>query len=185
MNKNSITLVLTILFCLACSKTEEQTQPPPQPLVPVVQTGEMFELTMYSIVVEHPELVFRDYSYGGVSTSFRGTQTNICETGQHHFKLVDIGDQPNLEGVRKELEKHGQVPCGQWIEAFRFRFPLSDGIGSVGVADPSWITSVWAGRGLSHPMLTNYYGHSRPWGPSWNWCNHWKPSGLRWLVQVD
>lgn len=167
------------------TKMNDQAELPPPQLVPVVQNEEVFELTLYSVTAEHPELLFQPYPYHGVYTRFSGTQRDECNTGTHRFMLLTVGNQPNIESVREELIKYGELPCGQWIEAFRFRFPLSDGLEPVGVADPSWNTSVWAGTACTHPMLADYSGSDRPWRPHWMWCNHNKFAEWRWLVQVD
>ncbi|MFA6537158.1 MAG: hypothetical protein WCT18_02030 [Patescibacteria group bacterium] len=184
MKRPVVILFFIILLIFSCSESEVEHQRETYS-VPVIYSGEIFELTLYNGLADNPGLVFRDYDHGGVHTRFGGKQINACEIGQHQFQLVEVGDQENMEAVVKELEQFGKIPCGQWIEAFRFRFPLSDGLGNIGVADPSWITTVWAGDATSYPMLTNYSGQDKPWKPTWFWKHEKVSKGFRWLVQVD
>lgn len=68
---------------------------------------------------------------------FKGTKPKGIQT--RRFKLVQIGYHPNLDAVRMALASHGDVPEGQWREAFKVAYPTPNGKGLIGIADPSWV----------------------------------------------
>lgn len=125
--------------------------------------GQEFELTLDGDAQPPLDMV-RDYGY---SQPEKWEHTGTAVTGIHtrRFKLVSVGYCRNLKAVRRKLEEHGEIPEGQWLEAFKEAFPESDGKGPVGVADPSWVNPLgfvrfpcvrsfgfsgfpWAGRGF-------------------------------------
>jgi len=60
--------------------------------------------------------------------------------GTDKFKLVQVGFCNNLQEVAEKLKKHGDIPAGQWLQAFKDAYPKPDDNGPIGVADPSWVS---------------------------------------------
>jgi len=106
--------------------------------------------------------------------AWRFTGGTITAPQTKCFKLVSIGYQPDFEAVKRELEKHGRIPQGQWRKAFKKAFPQTDG-SRIFVADPAWVDP----HGLVHfpCVLDNgdeeFYRVDRDLG-----------SNCRWLVEV-
>lgn len=101
--------------------------------------GEVFELTLDGDAPENDpiEMVrrngfdnFEDWKYTGKRVT--GKQT-------HCFKLVRVGYCRNLDEIQQKLTVSGEVPEGQWREAFKAAYPNTDESGPIGFADPSWV----------------------------------------------
>ena len=75
---------------------------------------------------------------GHSTDKWKFTGTLMIGEWRRWFQLVDVGNCLDLDSVRSELSKHGRVPEGQWVGAFMGAFPIGDGEGPIGVADPSW-----------------------------------------------
>lgn len=96
--------------------------------------GEVFELTLDQIV--NPMEMVRGDGYDPTNWEFVGQQV---EPQTRRFKLVRVGYCRNLDEVRKKLIQYGDIPEGQWREAFKKAFPQNDGNGLVGFPDASWV----------------------------------------------
>ena len=109
--------------------------PAPQPTYPA--TGEIFELTLDGDDSENQplEMVRRD----GYSGNWKHKGLVVKGRQTKRFKLVQVGYCRNLDEVRQKLAAHGEIPEGQWREAFKASYPNHDGLGPVGIADPSWV----------------------------------------------
>jgi hypothetical protein len=101
-------------------------------------TDEIFELTLDGDAAENQplEMVRRD-GYNPKGWQHRGPVVK----GRHtkRFKLVEIGYCRNFDEVRRKLAIHGEIPEGQWREAFRARYGKPDGKGPIGIADALWV----------------------------------------------
>ncbi|TSC75531.1 MAG: hypothetical protein G01um101430_373 [Parcubacteria group bacterium Gr01-1014_30] len=118
-----------------------------RPDIAIVQTypavGEAFELTIDFDAPENQplEMLKRD-SYNPEGWNYTGKKV----TGKHtrRFKLVQVGYSvtfaPFAE-VRQKIVSHGEVPEGQWRQAFKATYPIHDGKGAVNVLDSSWVDS--------------------------------------------
>lgn len=101
------------------------------------------------------------------------------------FQLVrvdysqDLTYNRNLGEVREKLKKHGDIPEGQWREAFKQSFPCYDGNGPIGFADPSW---AFPGGGACFPAL---FGVDGGWSSDLIWANNCRSNRWRWLVQIS
>ncbi len=67
------------------------------------------------------------------------------------------------------------MPEGQWLEAFKARFPTSDRKGPIGVPDDSWVRPL----GFSGFPCVGSRGFS-----DFFWTGHELDEGWRWLVCV-
>src|SRR6056297_54745 len=179
--KNQLFFVVFLLFMCSCNDQQASHKQKSSP-VPVVENNEIFELTLYPEMNKHSEILCGKYKAHRVHTAWKG-QTVECVTGVHKFKLVSIARQKDFDSVQKELEKHGRIPCVQWIEAFKSRFPISDGLGWVIVADPAFYTEVWSGHGTSYLFLSGYKG--KQWDGHFEWCKTKNREDWRWLVMVE
>ena len=102
--------------------------------------------------------------------------------GTRRFKLVRTTSHcRNLDEVLAQLGKEN-MPEGVWREAFVQRSPLCDGKGSIGFADPSWISPD------GHPLFPVLHASDEGWihyfdhhceNPSGGHDTNW-----RWLVEV-
>ena len=109
--------------------------PTPQPTYPAV--GEVFELMLDGDAHSPLEMVQRD----GYSGNWKHKGPVVKGRHTRRFKLVQVGYCRNLDEVRQKLVAHGEIPEGQWREAFKAAYPNPDGKGPIGFADPSWLDS--------------------------------------------
>lgn len=100
--------------------------------------GEVFRLTLDGDAPENDpiEMVRQDGYQSFKRWKFKGKKVVGIQT--RAFKLVRVGDCRNLDELHEKLAQYGDVPEGQWRQAFVAAYPQSDGRGSVGVADASW-----------------------------------------------
>lgn len=107
-------------------------------LLPYPPVGEVFELTLDGDDPANDpiEMVRQDGHGESQKWEFRGRR--VVGVQIRHFKLVQIGYQPNFEAVLRELGMHGTIPEGQWREAFKVNYE-TDGKGPVGIADSFWV----------------------------------------------
>lgn len=144
-----------------------------QRLVPVYPaTGEAFELTLDGNAPENQplEMVRRD-GYSG-DWKHKGPIVKGPETRQ--FKLVSVGYCANWAELTRKLAKQGEIPAGQWREAFKKKYPKHDGGGPIGVPDASWTL----------PDGDAYFPYVASDGmPSFIWAGDWF-DWWRWLVEV-
>ena len=101
--------------------------------------GEEFEITLdFSAPEADPIQMVRGDGYSEPERwKFTGKKLSGVQT--RRFKLVRVGYCHNLDEVRQKLAQYGEVPEGQWREAFKVAYPKYDGNGPVGFADPSWV----------------------------------------------
>ncbi|TSC74820.1 MAG: hypothetical protein G01um101430_739 [Parcubacteria group bacterium Gr01-1014_30] len=138
------------------------------------KVGEVFELTLDFDAAENQplEMVRRDgydprvWNYTGKKVMGRCTS---------YFKLVKVGYCRNLDQVRQKLAAHGEIPEGQWRQAFKAAYPKPDRKGLIGVADPSWALS---GGSATFPCVSSR-GRSR-----FLWADRGFNVAWRWLVKV-
>lgn len=143
---------------------------------PYPDAGEIFELTLNGDASENDpiEMVRRD-GYGAPEEwIFKGKR--LAGIQIRKFKLVSVGYCRNLDEVRQKLKSHGEIPEGQWREAFKAKFPKADGKGSIGVADPSWV----------HSSGSANFPYVDPDGDSgFLWAGSVRDVSWRWLVAVS
>jgi len=145
--------------------------PTPQPTYPMIAA--VFELTLDGDDSKNqPLAMVRRDGYSG-NWKHKGPVVK----GQHtrRFKLVQVGYCRNLDEVRQKLVAHGEIPEGQWREAFKAAYPNPDGKGPIGFADPSWLDSHDV---ASFPCVFSLGGSI------FVWADDGQHERWRWLVAV-
>lgn len=145
-----------------------------KPTLAYPAVGESFELTLDGGAPENQpiEMVMRD-GYGNgwkhKGPTVKGRQTRT-------FKLVQVGHCRNFDEARHKLGSHGKIPEGQWRNAFKAAYPITDGNEPIGVADPSWEDLL---GGANFPVVRSR-GPSRFLWVGYSHCVDW-----RWLIEVE
>lgn len=150
-----------------------------QRLVPAYPTtGDVFELTLDGDARENDpiEMVRRD-GYLELE-KWRHTGTKVAGTQTRHFKLISVGYCVNWDEVKRKLAKHGELPEGQWREAFKAKYPTPDGNGPIGVPDASW---VYPGDRAYFPYFPYVHAHGES---RFFWSVDGSRGRWRWLVEV-
>lgn len=135
--------------------------------------GVEFELTIDGDATD-PFGMVRNDGYDPEGWEHKGSR--VTGRQARRFKLVQVGRQPNLEAVRRALALYGDIPEGQWREAFKAAYPTPDCKGPIGVADPSWVLPDGS---RDFPYLSD--GFSR-WLSDFFWTAGRYVDGWRWLV---
>lgn len=150
---------------------EDNTMPSPTKhgtgSIPV--DGVEFELTLET--APDPMKMVRDDGYNLQRWEYKGKGVAI---GTRHFKLVRVGYCNNLDEVKQKLG--GDVPEGQWREAFKKAFPKNDGNGPIGFTDDSWVSP--SGR-TSFPVLSE---SGKAWFSDFRWAGFEYLGLWRWLA---
>lgn len=135
---------------------------------------EVFELTLDGDdPANAPLAMVKNDGYDPEGWKHKGPTVEGTQTRK--FKLVRVGDCRDLEEVRKKLKKHGDVPEGQWRQAFKAAYPTPDGNGPIGVADASW----------THPFGDRDFPCVSSLGSSYfYWTDSGCGGGWRWLVSI-
>ena len=96
-----------------------------------------FELTLNGDEVDPIEMVRKDGYNNPEKWKFDGARFSAFLA--RRFKLVGIGYCRNFDKVLSKLSKHGEIPLGQWREAFekKYRRPTPGDV--IGIADASWV----------------------------------------------
>lgn len=151
---------------------ETMTPQSAAPILPPI--GEVFELTLPGLIDGLRLVELFGYSRQG----WRYTGQPMAEPLTRRFKLVGVGDCRDLNEVSVKLDPLGNIPQGQWMQAFRQAYPQNDGQGPIGVADPSWVSP----RGdVFFPLL---YRDGSGWSPYFYIASNERKSRWRWLVEV-
>lgn len=117
------------------------------------------------------EMVRRDGYNSPEQWQFTGKKVSGVQT--RRFKLVRVGPCQNLDEVRQNLAQYGDVPEGQWREAFKAAYSRPDGNGPIGFADPSWVRP----DGFVFFPYVDSDG-----GSDFYWADDGRAVGWRWLV---
>lgn len=141
------------------------------------KNGEVFELTLDGAAHDPLEMVRRCYGYTKEWRHWWHTGAKVVGIHTRRFELVSVGYGIRLEEVRRKLEGKGEVPGGQWIQAFKQAYPEPDGKGPVGVADPAWVDSA---DGFVYFPYVDSYGNSY-----FCWAGHDFDKKWRWLVALS
>ena len=143
-------------------------QSPTRPPYPAV--GEVFELTV-SAEITGLGLI---QAFGYDPAGWTSTAKTIPAGTTQKFKFVQVGYQEDLAAVAKACGKKGKIPEGTWMQVLDETF-AQDGVGPVGVADPSW---EGPGGNAGFPVVGSRGGRFFSWADS-------DRGGLwRWLVAV-
>jgi len=78
--------------------------------------------------------------------------------------------------VRQRLAQYGDIPEGQWRQAFKAAYPQPDGNGPIGIADSSWVGP----GGLAGFPWVDSGG-----GSHFDWAGHDHDEDWRWLVPAS
>jgi hypothetical protein len=131
---------------------------------------EVFELTLDGAAPENEPLEMVS-EFGFNSAGWRHDGPTVSGKQTRRFKFVQVGYCSTVEKVKEKTKAHGEIPEGQWINAFKAAYPKPDGQGPIGFADASWIGA--DGR-ANFPYVAsvgflhfNYGGHVR--GEDWRW----------------
>lgn len=137
--------------------------------------GEVFELTLDGSAPENQpfEMVNRD---GYDPKGWKHNGPTVTGTQTRRGKLVSVGDCRTWSELERKLKEHGELPPGQWRQAFKNKFPTPDSMGPIGFADRSW----------SRPFGDPGFPHVDTDGVS---CFCWHADGFsefwRWFVLVE
>jgi hypothetical protein len=115
------------------------------------KVGEVFELT---IPVISPYMMLR---WAGVTRedarraeNFRFLGDKMTVPIRGHFRIVQVGYQPNVSHLSAALDEKGYRPNGQIMKGFHDRYPVTDGEGPIGVLDSAWVHML---RGPCFPYI--------------------------------
>jgi len=144
------------------------------------KVGEKFELTL-GVDQCDPIVMVKNFGYNPNNWKHKGEKIPGEQTDS--FKLISIKTiiKPalkiafpvSLKNVIKYSES-GSIPQGQWLQAFRDKYPETDGQGSVGVADPSWVC----------PLVVAGFPYVFSVGaPDFRWAGYDLFDDWRWLVR--
>ena len=99
--------------------------------------NEIFELTLDGSAPENQplEMVRAD---GCDPRGWKHDGPTVKGTESRRGKLVSVGYCRGWQELERKLKAHGELPEGQWREAFKARYPTLDGNGPIGFADRSW-----------------------------------------------
>ena len=131
------------------------------------EVGQVFELMLTEDQLDGIDMV-KNFGYNPDGWRYTGQQPTP-ETGK--FKLVQVGFCNNLQEVAQKLKEHGDIPAGQWLQAFNAVYPKPDGNGPIGVADNSWVDPDGS---LGFPCMRSDGGAVFYWadfglGEVWRW----------------
>jgi len=145
-------------------------------ILAVPNDGEIFELTLNADDADPIGMVRGDGHDNPDKWEFKGPKV----TGTHtkKFKLVRVGYQPNAEAVNKALAEHGTPALGQWREAFKKKYPRSDGKGPIGFTGSEWVSP----DGDRFFPCVVVGGDS--WGLSFYWLDGYFSGRWRFAVEV-
>mgnify|MGYP001578388477 CR=1 FL=1 len=141
-------------------------QPYPQLNTPFTLTLDFDSVDPLKMARDDGYSDLRDWKFNGPKITGKKTQD---------FMLVKIGDCNDLDEVREKLAKYGEIPDGRWREAFKAAFPKPDGNGSIGFADPSWVSP---SGDVFFPVVYSF-GVS-----GFGWAERERDVVWRWLVPV-
>lgn len=139
----------------------------------VPEAGEVFELTIDEPI--DPVEMIRMDGYNPTGWVSRGP--NVSSWVTRKFKLVVIGYSSSFIKLNAELKEVGKPALGQWREAFKEKYPHSDGKGPIGFTGSVWLSP--HNRPFSPCIYTevcdkSYNSHRRYWsdytyrrGQSW------------------
>ena len=151
----------------------------PRPKATMVPANEVpFELTLKA-PIEGLELL-KMFGNNSVGWKYKG-QTMVAPFTRK-FMLVSIGKCRHLSTVICRLTAWPNATQGQWLEAFRRAYPLNDGQGPIGVADPSW--TVYR-NGYDADCFPRLLPIPRFWDPAFTDLNLQKDEEWRWLIQLE
>lgn len=138
--------------------------------------SKIFELTLDGDdPINDPMEMIRSNGFDPDAWKFKGKRVVGKQTRK--FRMACVGACRNVDEVREQLNRCGEIPEGQWREAFMVAgCPEVDGPWHIGFADPSWedssgfdnIPCIFPCRG--HDFLRVHYA---------TFNNYW-----RWLVEV-
>lgn len=141
--------------------------------------GDVFELTLDGDAAENqPMVMLKRDSPGFETCRHNGSVVHGRQT--RRFKLVQIGfcEHDSWGEVLRRISTYGKIPEGQWREAFMAKFPISDRLGAIGVADTSWVDSVAKDHDRFFPYIRMNGGSC--FGPThYSFKEEW-----RWLVEI-
>lgn len=137
--------------------------------------NEIFELTLNGDLPENQplEMVRRDGYAEPEKWWYTGTKVTGKQT--RRFKLVGVGYCSSFSDLKGKLAKHGEIPAGQWREAFKAKYPTPDENGPIGIPDASWVDPL----GDANFPCVRTVG-----GSGFGWSDFVFSGGWRWLVEV-
>jgi hypothetical protein len=111
------------------------------------EIGEVFELTLDGDAPENQPLAIAREAPGFSEGDWRHIGKTIKGIQTRKFMLNRLDeDCYDLDELRQKLAARGKTPEGQWLKAFKAKYPYPDRDGPVGakaivgVADPSWVS---------------------------------------------
>ena len=150
---------------------------------PLPKEGEIFQLVLKR--KDTGDNAFPDKMCGYFDTKKRALTAR-----EGMFKLVRVKTCETQEGLREKLEKHGRIPEGQWLLAFKRKYAVHDGgdkmVGRIAIADFSFKSKSFEGA-MGFPILVNAYSHQDlqdKWSVNWQSIG-WGLNHLFWMVEVD
>src|SRR5579863_5445427 len=86
------------------------------------KVGEVFELALDGDAPENQPLEMVDsFGYNPAGWSHKGPKVSGRQT--RRFKFVQVGYCSNVDKIKEQSSAHGEIPEGQWINAFKAAYP--------------------------------------------------------------
>lgn len=175
-NKNDLGVKLRVLVSDTATPASPAPTPAASPVIRIPDVGEVFELTLNGDSTDPIGMLKSD---GINPKGWKHDGPKVTGPQTRRFKLVQVGYQKNLDAVREALASHGNIPEGQWREAFKAVYPTPDGKGPIGIADPSWVDQ--DGR-----RFFPYVGvDGECWRSNFGWAVSGRDGYWRWLVACE
>ena len=170
-----LTRMFSVLAQLPMAETNK-TKKPTLTLPQYPPDSEVFELTIDGDAPENdPIEMVRCDGYGSPE-KWKFTGQKVAGIQTRAFKLVRVGVCRNLKKVRQRLAQYGDIPEGQWRQAFKAAYPQPDGNGPIGIADSSWVDP---DGGAGFPCVDS------GGGSDFRWADDGRGGGWRWLVPAS
>lgn len=165
---------LTLMFSVLAQPPVARVSGAEEPVRNYPADDVEFELTLDGDAPENDPLEMVRRVCNPKGWEFNGRKVSGVQT--RAFKLVRVGACRNLDEVRQKLAQYGDIPEGQWRQAFKVAYPRPDGNGPVGIADSSWVDP---NGGVFFPCV------SSDGGSDFYWADFDHGVGWRWLVPAS
>jgi len=150
----------------------------------IIETGAEFELSFNFDETDPLAMIYRSDNFsemGGLGGGWQFTSTRPMGAQTGRFKIVSIGEQPDIASVIDALAEHGRVPEGQWLEAFVRTYQSAEKGALIGSPDASW---KWLYNNVNFFPFLGSREHRESSKIRFT-CGYDFSISWRWLVRVD